>query len=842
MLTSQLEQRFRRSIGESSRSRSRESIVFAVDFTRLLSAILSDQVIDQSAKGALRKSIQARTDLEPDEIDTLLELALSPEARASLSEPDIRAFGARFGAAEEGALRAAVSEELDLQGFSDRYGPAEALLLLDSLFAVCAVDGVVDPQEIGRLTQAAEGLGIDPVLVGALFRKHDVRHESGDFRFELNQDRMTIGRDPSCAITVPDPQVAPRHAELVRSGEGWRIVDLGSGRPTLVGGHAVSSAPFNPGDQLRLGAYTLSLDRTQTTLTAFGSASLSALSVRNLTRKIGKKIVLLDDVSFTVFTGEVIAVVGPSGAGKTTLLNAIAGIAPADSGDVILDRKSFHSLLANDRSLVGIVPQDDVVHPELTVRESLYWSGRLRFPSGTSRARVRKEVQRVLDELDIAHIGDSRVGDAVRRGISGGQRKRANLGQELLTSTTRVLFLDEPTSGLDPQTAQDIVGLVRQLADDGRVAFLVTHDVAPAILKQVDHLMVLARGGRLAWFGPPDDACVYFNVPSADEIFARLPDCEPEEWGRRYRESVAFRTYVRTREHLLGLDGMEPQRAAGTTRVRRSWIRQYLTLTRRYARVKRRDTAGMGVLLLQAPVLAVFMWLVFPAPDPAQLFMLGLSSLWFGASGSVRELIAERTIWRRESRVGVGTLPYLASKVTVLGMLVALQCLVLSGANFVLLQMWNYGFSFFWLYTVTTLTGLVGMALGLLMSALLSSSEAAVGTLPLLLIPQITFGGLIVKVKEMGTAAWLFSWLMVVRYSFEGLIKTGTELTDPARGGNDRVARSISGHLYNLGFKTTASADDMGLPFLLILAILATWLGGLLFWTFVFTWRSRRGN
>ena len=842
MRTTQLEQRFRRALGAAAKGRSKQSIAYAVDFARLLTAVLSDQTIDGGAREVLGRMVEARTELTGPEVDKLLDLALSPEARASVSERDIRAFGARFGREEEDALRETVSEELDLEGFSSRYGPAESLLLLDSLFGVCGVDGVIDPQEIGRLTRAAERLGIDPVLVGALFRKHDVRHASGDFRFQLDADRLVIGRDPSCDITVPDPQVARRHAALVRRGDGWRIKDLSSGRPTLVNGLPISSVPFEPGDELRLGAYTLSLDHTRTTLTAFGSSSFSALSIRGLKRQIGRKAVLLDDVSFTVFSGEVIAVVGPSGAGKTTLLNAIAGIAPADSGDVILDGSDFHTLLSYDRSLVGIVPQDDVVHPELTVRESLYWSGRLRFPADTPKADVRQEVERVLGELDIEHIGDSRVGDALRRGISGGQRKRANLGQELLTRTTRVLFLDEPTSGLDPQTAQDIVGLVRQLADDGRVVFLVTHDVAPAILKRVDHLMVLARGGRLAWFGPPDEACSYFQVPSVDEIFGRLPDHEPEEWGQRYRDSLAFRTYVRTREHLLGLDGVELQRSSGGKRARRSWIRQYVTLTRRYGRVKRRDSAGLGVLLLQAPILGLFMWMVFPAPDPAQLFMLGLSALWFGASGSVRELISERTIWRRESRVGVGTLPYLASKVTVLGFLVSLQCLVLAGMNFVLLDMGEYGFSFPWLYGVTTLTGLVGMALGLLMSAVLSSSEAAVGTLPLLLIPQITFGGLIVKVKEMGAAAWVFSWLMIVRYSFEALIKTGEQLTDPARNGNERVARSISGHLYNLGFKTSAAADDMGVPFWLLITALSSVLVGLLFWTLVFTWRSRRGN
>jgi ABC transport system ATP-binding/permease protein len=535
--------------------------------------------------------------------------------------------------------------------------------------------------------------------------------------------------------------------------------------------------------------------------------------------------------------------VGPSGSGKTTLLSAITGIAPADKGEVLFDGRSFHAMLAADKSIVGIVPQDDVVHAELTVEESLWYSARLRFPPDVKKKAVNGEVARVLDELDITHIRHSRVGDAVRRGISGGQRKRVNLGQELLTRTTRVLFLDEPTSGLDPQTAQDIVSLIRQLADDGRIVFLVTHDVTPSILSMVDHLMVLAPGGRLAWFGPPAEACRWFGVKSADEIFAKLPEEQPAEWGRKYREGPAFRKFVRTREHLLGLDGTQ-KKPARSVRVRRSIRRQYRTLTARYWRTKRRDVIGMTVLMMQAPILGVFMWVVFPAPDPPAMFMLALSSLWFGASASVRELIADRTIWRREARVGIRALPYLASKVTVLGFLVGIQCTTLSTLCFLLLPMYGeYGYSWFLLSFTASLTGWIGMALGLLISASMASSEAAVGTLPLVLIPQITFSGLIVKVKEMGLLAKAFSYLMIVRYSFEAVIKTGEKLTEPLVGGQqERAAKPLSGVLYNLGFKSTAAVEDQGIPYWALVLVLSTILVGLLVLTWIQTWRTREGN
>jgi ABC transport system ATP-binding/permease protein len=843
MFTAHLEDKLREALAIDAADPRADSVRFAIDFSRILVHILPDEV-DAPARDAMKAALQARTELVSHEIDALLDLVVAPEHRVDINDEELRALGARFGRAEEEAMRAAVAEEVDLHAFVERYGEAEALLLLDALFAVCAVDGEIDTGEIHRLQRAGQGLGVDPMLVGALFRKHDARHATGDFSFVLTgRAQLQIGRQHGSGIQLPDPQVALRHARLSRTDSGWRVTDLGSGRPTLLNGSPVSTAPLAPGDDLRVGPYRLTLDGSGESLTAFGPAAFSSLTVRGLSRVIrsgGRDVTLLDDVDFTVFSGEVIALVGPSGAGKTTLLSAIAGIAEPDAGDVLLDRNDFHALLASDRSMVGIVPQEDVVHGELTVEESLRFAGRLRFPSDVGASAIQREVDRVLDELGITHIRGSRIGSALKRGISGGQRKRVNLGQELLTRTTRVLFLDEPTSGLDPQTAQDIVSQVRQLADDGRIVFIVTHDVSPAILALVDHLMVLAPGGRLAWFGPPDEACDYFNVRTPDEIFARMLDHTPEQWKSAYRSSRAYRKYVRTREHLVGLEGL-PRRARERARTRHSSLSQYLTLTRRYALVKVRDWTGTGVLMAQAPILGVAMWVVFPKPDIATLFVLVLSALWFGASAAVRELISERAIWRREARVGLRLLPYVGSKVTVLGGLVGLQCALLTLIVWATLGMWEYGYSLPALGGVAVGTGLVGMAMGLLVSAAFASSEAAVGTLPLLLIPQITFGGLIVKVKDMTLLSKGVAYLMVTRYSFEMSLKTGEKLSKPSHKGVGESSEDILRFLWELGFRSSA-ADDMGIPMLWLSAILAGWFFGMLS---IATWlvhRSARGS
>jgi hypothetical protein len=275
---------------------------------------------------------------------------------------------------------------------------------------------------------------------------------------------------------------------------------------------------------------------------------------------------------------------------------------------------------------------------------------------------------------------------------------------------------------------------------------------------------------------------------------------------------------------------------ATAAQSRSSWL-QYRTLTQRYWVSKLRDRTGTAVLLVQAPILAMAMKIVFPEPDAATMFMLALSALWFGASGSVRELISDRTIWRREARVGVQVLPYIASKITVLGTISMIQATLLAGLNWWLLDMGRYGFSLPLLTLVTALTGLVGMSLGLWMSSIFNSSEAAVGTLPLLLIPQITFGGLIVKVKEMSALSKVISYGMITRYAFDATIKSGERLSRAGAYGTSREDIQATGVLYDLGFRSS-SAADMGIPLTWLIAILLCFLLSFLTLATIFTRRS----
>ncbi len=795
----------------------------SADLVRLLLRVAAPSGAEvEGVVPAVREAVCRRSGLHPEEAAELVSLAAAPEFRGVVDLHEVDAFVGRFGELAGRVLQQEDAASLDLRGFAATYGPEEALRFVDALLIVLAPDGVITPAASRRVEAAAEELGVDPVLLTALLRR---RERSDVQSWPLTGERMRIGRSPGADVVLHDPQVALRHADLVYADGAWRIVDDESGRPTVINGRPVSSAPVTAVDELRIGPFVLRVDAAAGVLTARSERTFTALSNRHLTRRIGGK-ALLDDVSFTVFSGEVIAMVGPSGAGKTTLLNAIAGVTPADAGSVLLDGVDFHALLAVDRSRVGVVPQDDIVLPELTVEESLFYSGRLRFPSGTTDDALRGEVDRVLEELGIPHIRGSRIGDAVQRGISGGQRKRVNLGQELLTRSTRVLFLDEPTSGLDPRAAQDIVRLVRQLADRGRIVFLVTHDLSPQVMAQVDHLLVLAPGGRVAWFGPPDEACAYFAVPTPDAIFNRFQEKSPEQWGEAFRQSREYRTWVRTREALLelGMRPADPDEAADVAPAPPSTPTQLRTLVERYARTKLRDRTGLWVLAAQPPFLALVMAVVFPNPTSSMLFMLSLSCLWFGMSVSVRELISDRVVWRRERRVGVTVGAYVGSKLVVLGAVSVLQCCFLAALAWGMFGLGGFGFNPFALMGVASLTGITGMTLGLFVSGLFSSSEAAVGTLPLLLIPQITFSSLLVGLRDMRPWARVVTWLDPQRYAFDATLKVGRKLAKASRVPGQWDVTSMTGPLYELGLKG-ADADDMGLSLPVLCAALVVFSG-----------------
>lgn len=254
----------------------------------------------------------------------------------------------------------------------------------------------------------------------------------------------------------------------------------------------------------------------------------------NISRDIdGKRI--LHNISTTIKPCEFIAVVGPSGAGKSTMMKSLNGLSPATSGQVLVNGMDFYSNFDEFRTIIGYVPQDDIVHTQITVEKALYYSALLRIPE-MKKEEIYNRIYSILGKLEIEKRASAKI-----KVLSGGERKRVNIGVELI-SDPRLLFMDEPTSGLDYGTIIKIMDLCREMADEGKSIFMVSHPLEKFEL--LDFLCVLTRGGRLACFAPPDEVLNYFGVKRFLEIFLELKKGAPEEWEAKFRRSVLFQKHV----------------------------------------------------------------------------------------------------------------------------------------------------------------------------------------------------------------------------------------------------------------------------------------------------------
>ncbi|MEK7856067.1 MAG: ATP-binding cassette domain-containing protein, partial [Acidobacteriota bacterium] len=492
-------------------------------------------------------------------------------------------------------------------------------------------------------------------------------------------------------------------------------------------------------------------------------------------------------------------VLGPSGAGKSMLMEVMNGIRSATSGNVLLNNLDLHRHLDSLKQFIGYVPQDDIIHRELTVYRTLYYVAKMRLSRDVSSGEIGQIVDEVMDVTGLSERRNVRVSS-----LSGGQRKRVSIAVELITKPS-VIFLDEPTSGLDPAAEERIMKLFRQIAESGRTVIMTTH--AMENVKLFDKIVVL-MGGKLVFYGKPDEALVHLKASSFKELYARLE--EPveagvkehgeasrrqitertaEEWKSKFRSTPQFKENVE--KPLSQLGSMPP---AGKQKKRRlgilGSISQWLTLSRRYFEVLLKDKLTMFILLAQAPVIALMTYFVMDADQTRDFvyFVLALVAMWFGTSVSAREIVRERPVYKRERMVNLGLLPYLASKLFVIGVIVTMQCLMLflplkvfdlaglmsmPGEPFGIPQLW-----------AMLLTAAVGIGVGLFVSGLVRTSEMATSLVPLILIPQILFSG-IVGVPN-GIVNKAVSLTMPAAWSFDTMKRFSTLDTLEPEGANPK--------------------------------------------------------
>ena len=589
-----------------------------------------------------------------------------------------------------------------------------------------------------------------------------------------------LGREADNDIVVDDLLVSRRHAELRQLPEGgYELVDLESSNGTFVNGRRVKRALLEELDVVAVGRHLFRLvgDGLEEFVDQ-GSISFEAYGLTVVSRE-GRT--LLGPVDFSLEERSFLAVVGPSGAGKSILMGALTGFSPAQAGSVLYDGRNLYANYDELRLRLGFVPQQDILHAPLAVRQALGYAAELRFPADVDADEREQRVDEVIAELGLADA----AGRPIRQ-LSGGQRRRVAVAAELMTRPS-LLFLDEPTSGLDPGYERSLMALLRDLADDGRTVVVVTHSVQS--IRLCDRVLFLAPGGLTAYFGPPQLAPAYFGREDFQQVFQDLSAERERDWTGSFRAHPDYERYVRRAEEAVREAGPppSPERRATPALSPRGWLGQVGMLVRRYTRVLASDTPNLALLLLQPVVLGLLMLAALPAHEleaPAAgetravpraglvLLIVMLGATWLGASNSVREIVRELPVLRRERAVGLSASAYVASKFLVLGALTAVQCAVLVPIALARQGSHDEGAVLPWplpeIMAAAVLAGLAAMALGLLISSLASTVDRAMAVLPVVLILQLllAMGGVFPDLVEkpvlkeasyLASAQWGFS-------------------------------------------------------------------------------------
>ena len=605
-------------------------------------------------------------------------------------------------------------------------------------------------------------------------------------------------------------------------------------RPIVVGEKIVpvgGTCDLNDGDFIRI-------DAGQGLRCDFGERIIeeernivSSLDLRDVTCHFGGNITAIDGINFSFTRGDIVCVMGGSGSGKSTLLRAIAGRLPPSRGHILLNGQELYSNLDDLKRFIAYIPQDDAFDDHLTVEENLTYAAAIRSPHLGARDRHRRVDSRLV-ELGLSERRDVIVGSPEKKTLSGGERKRLNIGLDMISSADIFLF-DEPTSGISSKDSEHVIEIIRGLSHN-KIVLVVIHQPSARLFHMFNKAVMLDRGGKLAFFGTPDEMMRYFVEAASEENVtaakaAKADGGSPEFCfdiletplhdlsgdvileensngqlvpARRFSADFwrdRYETYRLTQEmKQVSLKKQTPSPAPSApsvpepsrqpvprkTRWREEWL-QFHVLLRRAFLSKLRNGASLLVTLLAPPLLAlVVAWALYFTEEnerpyifasafhiPTYIFISLLVALFLALMNSVEDIIRDRTILQRERNLDARIAYYVAAKFLTLCVFSALQC-----ALFVLLG--NYILEvrgMFWHYFLWTfLTAVSGISLGLLVSALVPNSKTGAMLVPLILIPQLIFGGALIKYEEMNRDPGMI-------YSFQRWFAAKKQPTDMER-------------------------------------------------------------
>ncbi|WP_420497648.1 ATP-binding cassette domain-containing protein [Parafrankia soli] len=683
----------------------------------------------------------------------------------------------------------------------------------------------------------------------------------------LRLGRTSIGRAKDNDIVVGDLLASRVHAEILVGRGGAEVVDLNSVNGTFVNGNRITRAVLHQRDVIAIGHHLFQLVGDE--LLEFIDSGDVTFEADGLNVFVDGKVQLLHDISFRLPAGALLAVIGPSGSGKSTLLNALTGFRPADTGTVRYASRDMYAHYDELRRRIGYVPQEDILHTLLTVREALEYGARLRFPADTTAAERRARIDEVLEELGLTTAaeqyeeslygsgqanpaGVSGAGDSASAGggnspdtpagtagdladrrvqnLSGGQRKRTSVALELLTQPT-LLYLDEPTSGLDPGLDKEVMEALRRLADGGRTVIVVTHSVAQ--LDLCDYVLALAHGGHMAYFGAPQNALRFFGEGDWADVFRMLKTI-----GGSKRSVERFRTsnYFVPASVIAPTARPNPADLPGVRQ--QGVLSQAVTLSRRYLRVIAADKVYLRLIVVLPFLLGLITQVVparnkfnvvrLPNVEAGQvLLIIVLAASFMGLANAISEVVKERAIYRRERSIGLSRVAYLGSKVGVMTLMTVLQSIVFTliatsqrtpphaaALGSPKLEV---------LIAVTVLTWASSM-FGLLMSSLVDSTDKVMPLLVLSTVTQLVFcGGFFPLAGKTGLNQ--FSYLFPTRWCFAAVASTadlnvvqklGDPVLNPAKGPDPRWRHASSVYLTNIGVGVAVGVLLIILTFLLL--------------------------
>lgn len=582
---------------------------------------------------------------------------------------------------------------------------------------------------------------------------HDIGNIGTKIQQLLQQKGSVIfGRSEGADIKIDNNLVSRQHAKISSSGGQIFLEDLGSMNGTFVNGQRIKGrVQISSSDDIIIGRLRFSL-----TGSAVDISKEIAIKTIGLIKRFSNGKVGLHECNIEIPSNSLLAVMGPSGCGKSTLLKALNGESPGSSGQVYIGGQELNRYFDYLKMQIGYVPQDDIVHRELTVDQSLWYSGKLRLPQLTDQ-QLSAKINQVLDELNISHIRSNMVSN-----ISGGQRKRVSIAVEILTDPL-ILFLDEPTSPLDPQTIEDFLSILRKLSQKGTTVVMVTHK--PEDLAYMDQVIFMAEGGHICYYGKTNEYLQFFGVEDTVRVYSMLIDDKKDRWVAKYHSKPAQINTNTTNAKIYK-----------SSRV--DYLSQYFWLTKRYLNIKMNDKANSLIMLVQSPIIAIIIVMLFDSLSQGVTFLMAIASLWLGANNAAREIVSEGPIFKRERMFNQGLLTYIFSKITVLMLFSAVQSLMFVGILTVsfdssTIPVKDPIIATTWMIIIS----LVATMMGLLLSATVSTAEKVMSLVPIALIPQIMLAGVLTKISS--ALVEFMSYFSISRWATEGFNFIQKDITIP---------------------------------------------------------------